>query len=420
MIQDLLYRCPVCGAFDWLEKDRCRSCGASFFMPTRSTARMNGETAPLSAWYAKTCAFDLPAGPDGFVMKSRRVRVSQESVSGLYKGFAGITAYHFTRAPLDTGNLTLSHTRLSFTGVSVRLAVAVEDIVSITIESNTLIVVDRRHGPLFFDFLEESGKMWEDLLRKVLVRHHAPEEIVEFYPRIRLGTSFKRHPATVQGHLRLRVPDRRWYRKDTSILETILKPMGRLILSTAFKIETSGMENIPSAGPAVLLANHTSFLDSVFLGFFIRRTIWFMAKNSEYRHPFMKWFLRHASTFPVRRYTTDVLAVRNAVRVVAGGHLLGIFPEGERSWDGSMLPIRTGTVRLVLALGVPVVPVGIRGAYEIMPRWTHSIRRTSITLNAGRPLVLPHIPIPAQTASDIADASRTIASELERLARGNT
>lgn len=419
MIHDLLYRCPLCGAFDWLEKNRCRSCGASFEMEGRSRARINGVSAPLAEWYARVSAFDLPAGQGGVIRKCRRVTLSAEAVSGMYKGFAGITAYHFTRAPLDTGELALREDRLDFTGVSARLSIPLGDILSLTIESNTLIVVDRVRGPLFFDFLQESGKMWEDLLRKSLLRHYGGEEIAEFFPRIRMRSSLRRKASKAAGHANLRVSVKRWYARDKSIIETILKPVGRAVLRAALDIELKGMENIPERGPAVVLANHVSFLDSVILGFFSRRTIWFMAKNSEYAHPFMKWFLRHASTFPVRRYTTDVLAVKNAVRVVSQGHVLGIFPEGERSWDGSMLPLKIGTVRLVLALGVPVVPVGIRGAYELMPRWTHAIRRTPVRIEAGRPLSLRHIPGPAQTMADIEEASGIITSELRRLSGGD-
>jgi 1-acyl-sn-glycerol-3-phosphate acyltransferase len=143
-----------------------------------------------------------------------------------------------------------------------------------------------------------------------------------------------------------------------------------------------------------------------------------MAKNSEYHHPFMKWFLRHAGSFPVRRYTIDVLAIRNAVRVAQSGHILGIFPEGERTWDGTMLPLRIGTVRLLLALGVPVIPVGISGAYELMPRWTSSIKRVPVRVAGGRALDLPHIPAPRQTRADIEDASGILRREIGRLVAG--
>jgi len=205
---------------------------------------------------------------------------------------------------------------------------------------------------------------------------------------------------------------------DSSIVEIILKPIGRLVIKSLLTPDVRGIEHIPGKGPAVVISNHESFLDSVILGFLSPRTIWFMAKNSEYRNGFMKWFLRHACSFPVRRYTVDVLAVRNAFRIAKAGHLLGIFPEGERTWDGEMLPFRIGAIRLILALGVPVIPVGIAGTYGLMPRWTSTIRRAPVRLTFGEALNLPRIPIPAQTGRDIEETSARIRAEIERLIRG--
>ena len=418
MIGDLLYRCPLCGAFDWLEHDHCVSCKASFRMVTRLLVEMGGDVQPLSQWYRKVLSFDTPGSEGGIIMRSKRVRLSREAQEGMYRGYAGITAYHFTRAPVDTGFLTLHEDGLKFSGATGSIDVSLADLRGATIESNTVIIISAKDGPLFYDFLEESGKKWEDLIRRSLQNHHAPEEIVEFYPRVRFRSSLRQRPASAAGHTSLRVPVRRWYRKDASPLPSVLKPLARLILKSVLTVELQGLENIPSTGPAVLLPNHTSFLDSVILGFFTSRNIWFMAKNSEYRHAFMKWFLRHASSFPVRRYTIDMLAVRNAIRVVQHGHILGIFPEGERTWDGGLLPLRIGTIRLLLALGVPVIPVGITGAYELMPRWTSSIRRVPVRYAIGKPILLPHIPAPRQTGPDIEAASSILRSEIERLTGG--
>ncbi|MRR35853.1 1-acyl-sn-glycerol-3-phosphate acyltransferase [bacterium] len=137
------------------------------------------------------------------------------------------------------------------------------------------------------------------------------------------------------------------------------------------------------------------------LGVFPKRHIWFMAKNSEYKGPVLTWALKRARAFPVRRYAHDVQAVRNAVRIIQEGHILGIYPEGERTWVNTLLPFRNGTMRLVLALGRPVIPVGISGAYELMPRWTSSIEKSPVKIRIGEPFMPDHIPIPHQTRSDL-------------------
>ncbi|HVN70706.1 MAG TPA: lysophospholipid acyltransferase family protein [Desulfomonilia bacterium] len=418
MIDDLLYRCPLCNAFEWLEKNQCAYCNAKINLVTRSLVSIGSDVQPISYWYKKIQSFELPHVSEGTVLKSRRVRLSHETQSGMFKGYAGITAYHFTRTPVDAGSLTLTEHGLNFKGATGKIELTFDEVLGVTIESNTVIIITKEHGPLFFDFLEESGKKWEDLIQKVLRRHHHPNEILEFYPRVRVQGSFRKNPSKLPGHRTLKVPKRKWYRNNKSMLSLVLKPIARPILKKIFSVKLEGIENIPATGPAIVTPNHTSFLDSVILGFFSRRDIWFMAKNSEYRHVVMKWFLRHAGSFPVRRYTIDVQAIRNAVRVIQNGHILGIFPEGERTWDGDMLPLRIGAIRLLLALNTPVIPVGISGAYELMPRWTSSIKLSDVKISIGKPIRFAHIPIPRQTKADIDSASTELHSQIQQLIGG--
>ena len=415
MITDLIYRCPLCGGFDWLESGSCIFCNAHVDLISRSHISINGDTQPISDWYRKVLSFDLPDKADGSVLKSNLVNLSREVQNGPYKGFGGIFAIHFTRRTVDTGTVTMYKTSLTFSGKALSIEIPFQKITSMTIESNTIIVVSSEHGPLFFDFLEESGKKWEDFFQKALRKFHAPEEIVEFYPRIRFRRDLKERPAKVVGHPELKPSVHKWYPSDYSPLFAVLKTILRPIIKKVFSVTANGLENIPEHGPAIITPNHTSFLDSIILGALPNRHIWFMAKNSEYRHLFLKWFLTIGNAFPVRRYTNDVLAVRNAARIVQGGHILGIYPEGERTWDGKMLPLRYGTIRLILALAAPVIPVGINGAYELMPRWTGAVRKVPVTINIGKPVRFEHIPIPKQTRRDIESASRLLRSEITKL-----
>ena len=111
----------------------------------------------------------------------------------------------------------------------------------------------------------------------------------------------------------------------------------------------------------------------------------------------------------------DVVAVRNAIRIVQERHVLGIFPEGERCWDNRLLPFKLGTIRLLLALGSPVIPVGIAGAYALMPRWTSTIKRVPVTIRIGAPISLGHVPIPAQARMDVEMASEKLRRSIQHL-----
>jgi len=175
------------------------------------------------------------------------------------------------------------------------------------------------------------------------------------------------------------------------------------------------MENIPRAGAAILAANHVSFLDGILLGACLPRLTRFMTKNSQFSNPVIRMILRMGGAFPVRRYHTDVVAVRNALRVLEKGHLLGVFPEGERSWDGQMLPFKKGTLRLMLASGKAVIPVGVSGSYELMPRWAHSIKRVPVRINVGKPIWFASISIVDQTDEDVKLVDRQLRNVIQGL-----
>ena len=408
MITDILYRCPLCGGFDWLKDSRCAFCCADIEILSRSEVSINKQPHSVAYWYDRVLDFDLPAPVDGVIMNSKQVKRSKEVAKNTYKGFSGVIATQYIKAYADEGILSLKEHALLFTG----------DMETITIESNTIILISRDHGVLFFDFCEESGKKWEDCIRKSLINYFSGKKIVEFYPRLRLENDLRERPSSSKGHKHLHVPVRRWYKSDYSPFFAFVRSMAKPVIKALFSVDISGIDNIPKHGGAVVLPNHTSFLDSIILGVFPARNIWFMAKNSEYRNALLTWALKRARAFPVRRYTTDVQALRNAIRIVEQGHILGIFPEGERTWDSRLLPFKYTTMRLVLALGKPVIPVGISGAYELMPRWTSSIERVPVKIRIGKPIYLDRIPVPQQTKTDIEHVSGIIRDHIIELSGG--
>jgi 1-acyl-sn-glycerol-3-phosphate acyltransferase len=103
----------------------------------------------------------------------------------------------------------------------------------------------------------------------------------------------------------------------------------------------------------------------------------------------MGWFLPRVNAIPTRRYRIDPQAVRVVLRRLAEGEAVGVFPEGERSWDGELQPFRRGTIRVLLKSGVPIIPCGVAGAYDVWPRWSKSIRRKKIRVEFGEPFRWP-------------------------------
>jgi 1-acyl-sn-glycerol-3-phosphate acyltransferase len=133
----------------------------------------------------------------------------------------------------------------------------------------------------------------------------------------------------------------------------------------AYRLRARGLENLPDGG-FVLAANHTSNFDPWPLGMPLwpRRQLRFMAK-AELFTPLLTPFLRAAGAFKVRRGEGDIEAMRMAVKLVRGGEIVVMFPEGTRREKGlrkkHVARPHTGAARIALSAKVPLVPAAISG-----------------------------------------------------------
>ncbi len=106
------------------------------------------------------------------------------------------------------------------------------------------------------------------------------------------------------------------------------------LLRALYRPKAIGLENIPSDGPAILAANHQSFLDDLLLPLVVpKRKVVFLAKADYFDKWYLRWFFKGANVIPVRRESKSdsEAALRAGVQALAEGRLVGIFPEGTRS-----------------------------------------------------------------------------------------
>lgn len=181
------------------------------------------------------------------------------------------------------------------------------------------------------------------------------------------------------------------------------------------RLRVEGLESVPADGPFLLVANHQSYLDPVLIQAVVRRPMYTMAKSTEFSNPVLGPLLQRLKSFPVRRFEIDPQAVRIALRHLQNGHGVGIYIEGERSWDGRLQPPRLGTIRLILKAGVPVIPCGIQGAYEVWPRWSRP-RRGDVRIRFGDPLRFPRLDSRTEREAALDGAREEIMSTIARLA----
>ena len=169
-------------------------------------------------------------------------------------------------------------------------------------------------------------------------------------------------------------------------LYAFAKPVAAALLRLFFRLEAKNPDHVPSRGPVLLVANHSSFLDPPLVGAAVSRQLWFLAKVELFRIPLFGTLIRRLNARPVRRQGPDPGALRTALRVLEAEGALLIFPEGTRGEEGVLRPAKTGAGMLAVTSGAPVVPVYISGSGRAWPRGRRFFRPARITVVFGPPL----------------------------------
>jgi 1-acyl-sn-glycerol-3-phosphate acyltransferase len=135
-----------------------------------------------------------------------------------------------------------------------------------------------------------------------------------------------------------------------------------------FSFRSVGSRHVPRRGPVLLLSNHESFLDPLMVGLAARRRIHYLARKTLFRNPLFGNYLRSVGTVPVDQEGVAKEGLRTSIDLLQAGKALLIFPEGERTWTGQMQPFKPGIQLVLRKAPVPIVPVGVAGAFESYPR----------------------------------------------------
>ena len=116
-----------------------------------------------------------------------------------------------------------------------------------------------------------------------------------------------------------------------------------------------GQDQIPTVGGAIIAANHVTAIDPFAVGQPTPRRVHFMSKKENFNTPLERWFQYSGNAFPVDRDKPDINAVKTALRILKGGQLLVIFPQGTRNGQAA----KDGVGLFAARAKVPVIPAGI-------------------------------------------------------------
>ncbi len=156
------------------------------------------------------------------------------------------------------------------------------------------------------------------------------------------------------------------------------------------KFRVVGLERIPVSGPTVIVAAHRSWLDPPCIVGACPRAVSFLILDTVYARPWARWLYRMVRAIPVSNGGGGALAgTREALRRLAAGGVIGVFPEGRVFRDDAPGRIRPGAALLAVRAGACVVPIHIQGSADAWPRGTALPRRRPIVVHVGLPLDPP-------------------------------
>jgi 1-acyl-sn-glycerol-3-phosphate acyltransferase len=170
------------------------------------------------------------------------------------------------------------------------------------------------------------------------------------------------------------------------MLYALLKPLAAAAFRLFFRLRAVGAEHVPRRGPVLIAANHQSVLDPPLVGAVAPRPLSFLAKAELFRIPLFGPFIARLNARPVRREGADPGALRTALRVLADGGALLVFPEGTRGTEGELGPAKPGAGMLAVMSGATVVPAYITGSGRAWPKGRRLPRPGRVAVSFGPPL----------------------------------
>jgi 1-acyl-sn-glycerol-3-phosphate acyltransferase len=170
-------------------------------------------------------------------------------------------------------------------------------------------------------------------------------------------------------------------------LRWLMRAMTRTYLTGLFHM--AGVENVPRTGPIIVCPSHSGTLDPPMVPAFTPRgDSWNMAKSEYFKGGIVEVLFRWYHAFPVVRHSADRAALKRSFDLLKAGHALIIYPEGTRVESGVLANPEPGAGFLAQKAGCPVVPVGLSGTRECLPKGAHWPRRVPVSISVGTPFLV--------------------------------
>ena len=172
-----------------------------------------------------------------------------------------------------------------------------------------------------------------------------------------------------------------------AFLRVLMRQVVRAFLAGLFRLD--GVENVPRTGPLIVCPNHSGTIDPPLVPAFLpRRDSWSMAKSEFFDSPVIAFIYRSYHAFPVVRHTADRTAIKRSLDLLKAGHVLVVYPEGTRIDSGVLAQPEPGAGFMAQKAACPVLPVGLTGTQECLPKGARWPRRVPVSVTFGKPFIV--------------------------------
>lgn len=165
-----------------------------------------------------------------------------------------------------------------------------------------------------------------------------------------------------------------------------LRVVVRIMVVLACGIRGCGREYIPKSGGALVLSNHQSHLDPVIIGTCFNGRLNYVARDTLFGFAPFRWLIESLDAIPIDREGMGLSGIKETLRRLKREEMVLLFPEGTRTEDGWVAPLKPGFCALARRAKVPLLPVALDGAFTAWPRWQKYPRRAMIQVQIGEPI----------------------------------
>jgi len=167
---------------------------------------------------------------------------------------------------------------------------------------------------------------------------------------------------------------------------SVARSLCRLVGVTVFQVRCFGHQHVPSEGGVLICSNHQSYLDPILVGLGFRRHCSYLARDTLFRFgPFAR-LISFVNAIPIDREGGGIRGLKETLKRLKHDQMVLIFPEGTRSQDGNIAPLKPGFLVLARRGRVPLLPVALDGAFDAWPRKAMLPRPSVVRVCIGEPI----------------------------------